>query len=309
MSFGVTVNQVDGQSITGYIQWNNFALEPFARDPQFANFMKDGNWRQESDQDVLFAQWVELFNKSIKSGLGSDGIKQLSVYKKLIRIKHPIERHIAIAEDVVVIPRDKIASIATNPDLKIRTDTTGLSAIPEHDAKLLESKPPRYAIEADLDMGATLYAVYGQSTSPNALLWHIMRRLYVYGQPSLKVNGTSIFRPSAPGAYQGPNDVTADISDDERQQFAEFPNEYARFVKEKDDALRPCEAESEPIRRRLRTINKNDPSYANVKSDWTAAHAHCTAIEKRVLDKYSRDLGDDAQLSKLGIIRFSYSWD
>lgn len=311
-SYGVTVAKNDGSTLNGYLAWNDFAYEELAQLPALAHFVSAQGWGSgRPDNNIAFSRWTAMLNKLLSDRAPvPTSIQSLKLYKTLVRIRFPVERYVAVSDQIETILAADIKTVEPNAELPLKADMTGISDIALADARRLASQPPRYTVEAEGDLGTTLFAVYGASVSPKELLWHIARSRQGYASLDLKVNGAPLFGFRGPGPYKSVDDALADtVSDRERTQFKEFAGEYEQFEQVKKETLADCNTQRSTMANRWRKMAKEDPEHEKLKGELNIVLKKCQQLGKEVLDRYSKSLGSTQELSQLGVVQFSYAWD
>ncbi len=287
----VQIKLRSGEKLSGYLPWNDGWV--FINRERFglveAITSKDPAVRSELSKLNLH-MYPELLELTFEPFVG-----------KRIAIKQPIR-----------IDCDQIASIMISSGP--HTGYSGAGLIELVDAAgaltLLKAHRPRYTIEPSAELGDSYYAVYGESVTPRALLWHVARMEQGPNEPRIKVNGAPLFGGQTAGPFHSVDDVLSGVlSEHEIRQFREFPDEFHSYIRKRDYASAPCRNERDALSKRWRSLAKDDPSYSQVQSEFRAILAKCNQIERAVLDQYPPSLGDKAKLSSLGIIQLSFAWD
>lgn len=192
----VQIQLKSGGTKTGYLAWNTFAFEDLIegyglrQQPAAKAILKD--W-DGLEPEAGFSRWVEAVNLVARNSIpiqSSDYKLEFTLYRKLVQIEHP-RRFLAVEEgDVLRIRIPEVAGISLSAKHQAALDTTGIPVLSRGDIALLK-KEPRFWIEQEGSVGATITVVYGKDISLTDVLEHIMS---VSGDArgSVSVNGVRI---------------------------------------------------------------------------------------------------------------------
>jgi hypothetical protein len=156
MTHKVTVELKNGSKITGYIDWNSFALDPFLGDssPDYIKqYVKDNDLiknRAQMNDDVLFKNWARLKTLALQKnyeGFGSNDYtnETFDFYKSIH--EYPWGLGVLEKDFILLKNSDLIGIIPEKQDLRLGLNNSGIAVYTEKEIKLLLNKKPIYFIE------------------------------------------------------------------------------------------------------------------------------------------------------------------
>lgn len=306
VSYGVTIKLKSGRAERGYIPWNHFFPEQFPEAYDF-NSTQGGSALLTKAKTInsndTFDYWLELVNYATQNNLPVKNPhypRNITVYHRLVKIAYPRVRFVAIKGDVAEVKIDEIAKISIDRELPLHVDTTGIDALPEADVQLLSQKKPRFTVESEGSVGATVYAVYGEAVALADVLEHVA---YSAGGDlgDVLVNQVRI-RGGHNGA--GPAVPLAEAS-----ELGLLTVECQAFLDKLGESTHAsCEAEQRAIQEQLNTMPLDDPKRSALFDRQHQLRVTCMTREPQERRKW-KSLGSKEEIRRLGILVSSYSWD
>lgn len=231
-SYGVRIPLKSGATEEGYLAWNNFYFEELIagyglqQNAAASGLLK--NWYTLQDREA-FTRWVEVVNFVVRRKIPLQVQYQeqvFTLYRDLAHIKYPLKRYVVVESNVVKIPISSIIELVASEKHRLNIDTTGIPVLSQEDVSLLKEKKPRFWVEEEGSVGATVWVVYGKNIHLSDVLEHLMS-IPSSEHGSISVNGVRI---KGEGDY-APVDSGRPISDlgSLQKQCVEFLRKSGSF--------------------------------------------------------------------------------
>lgn len=316
-SRGVLITSRSGDTEKGYVAWNEYfylALIGIYGEvyPPVKGIVEQRGWsiQEKIDLDEAFQRWCDLLNHAFKQGTIVKKpyiTSEYVLFRRLEKIKYPLERFVGIQGEVVRIPFEGTAAISPSPDMTLSVDTTGMDVLPKEDVERLQKDEPRFTVEDEGDAGATVYAVYGGTVSVEDLLGHIL-----HGSAGNPGNILVNQKPIRAGSRRWPVvDSTKTQSPDPVVEtgIARFLERLQQYQSAKEAGVAPCWEEAHALARKFGTLERDDPRTLVLREEASKKGQTCGEKERELVNRFWRRSGDKEKLRELGVIQFSYAWD
>jgi len=310
-SMGVEVELKSGERIQGYIEWNNTQYDVFfspdiMKSETYASlneyvtkrgWWSDDRWKIGSDE--AFNRWAELINFCASNGLAIPNQFRVGwkLYPRLLKVTFPREKYLGVKGEEKSFLTTEIKKIKRSQTLLLRVPTTGLDAVSLNEIKELNSKP-KYQIEQEFGVGASVYAVYSDSAPIVGFIGSLINE----GPEKIILDGNEIALPRF-GDYdfKCPDTLGESLSVCEQVKVA-----WGKYYTEREEKETPCMNERNALAAKLKSEGEKD-AYNNpvVKSKTQK----CVKVLQEILEKYGFAPLSEDQMRRYGIVKFSYSWD
>lgn len=289
----------------GYVYWNRDVVRQLVMTYDFSS---------QPDSDTVLAgtlpfgyaefdHWLGLINYICDRKLAPQESKSaltIRFFQGLAHIQYPMDRYVGIKGRVEDVPLSSIVRIEEDAAMPLRVDTTGMDVLSEADIRLLSEVRPRFTVEVEGSVSASVYAVYGERVTLTEVLEHA---LSPFGGD---VGDILVNRVRIRGGHSG---AGPSVPVDKAPEIMEFKHEIEAFLsKMRESDFVACQSEQAALRQMVEGMPRDDPGRKSFVDRQQELRVRCGDQPSRERVKW-RSLGDDDKLRRLGVLKFSYAWD